>query len=167
MVFLALVLAVAFEMAAPETPARPNLTGRWVLDKTRSEEPKLARRGAGAGAPGLPLADDDGLMPDFRAAGSLLITEDGSDLLIESGDGRVLRLRPDGRAWKRENGSVETKAEWQGAELWAESRMKRGGKLTVTFSRPAEAREILVVLKLDAPQTPLLSARRVYVAAPD
>jgi hypothetical protein len=160
---VAFALVVALQSAAPESPARPNLTGRWVLDKKRSEEPK----GAMGGAPSLRPLGGDELFEEFAATETLLISEDGNDLLVESADGRVLRLRPDGRAWKRENGVVETKTEWRGPELVAESRMKRGGKLTVTYSRPTEAREILVTLKMDAPQTPLLSARRVYVASGD
>lgn len=187
---LALALALGLEAAGAETAARPNLTGRWILDKERSEEPKppgsrQGRRGPGRGGReggpppgggppgggfpgGPPGPDDGGLMEDFAPAETLLVTEEGSDLVIESGEGRVLRLRPDGREWKRENGTVETKAEWKGPDLVAVSRMaKGGGKLTATYSRPSEAREIVVTLKMEGAMGPPLTARRVYVPATD
>ena len=186
---LALALALALGAATLETAPRPNLTGRWVLDKERSEEPRHpgahgGQRAPGSGRPqggpppgtpagesfrgGRPGADPGVLMDDFAPAATLLITEDGTDLLIESSEGRVLRLRPDGRSWKRENGAVETKAEWKGPDLVAESRMAAGGpKLTAVYSRPSEAREIVVSLKMDGSMGPPLTARRVYVPATD
>ena len=107
-------------------------------------------------------------MEDFASADTLLVTEEGADLVIESGEGRVLRLRPDGREWKRENGAVVTKAEWKGPELVAVSRMaKGGGKLTAVYSRPSGAQEIVVTLKMEVSMGAPLTARRVYVPATD
>lgn len=186
---LALALVLAASASAPETAPRPNLTGRWVLDKERSEEPKPQRARGGAMPPGRGQGEDEGmpgggpgggrfpgrpgadprvLMEEIlEPAGTLLITEDGTDLVIESGD-RVLRLRPDGKVWKRENGAVETKAEWKLADLVAESRMTGGGpKLTATYSRASEARELVVTLKMDPTTGPPVTARRVYVPATD
>jgi len=186
----ALALVFALTTAGPDTAARPNLTGRWVLDKDRSEERKPPEGRGGRGAPGRrpredgtqgggpgggrfsggrPGADPRVLLQEIlEPAQTLLITEDGTDLVIESGGERVLRLRPDGKVWKRENGTVETKAEWKGAELVAVSRMAGGGpKLTATYARAPVAREIVVTLEIDPPTGPPLTARRVYVPATD
>jgi len=174
-VVLALLLALG--AARAEAPPRPDLTGSWVLDRARSEEPRPGARGVGR-APGrssgprakapLPGGEPLGLAQDFAPCETLVITAEGADLLIESGEGRVLRLRPDGRSWKRENGTVETRAEWKGAELRAESRMARGaGKLVVVYSRPTEAREIVVSLTLDDADGVAQNAHRVYVSSDD
>lgn len=114
--------------------------------------------------------DAHGRPPAFRdfvePPQTLEISQDEQEVTIDGGDGRVLRLHPDGRKSKSEGGDAEVKARWNGSELVVESKLRSGAKLTNVYSLAAEGRELHVTSRLDGRFGDPVTVRRVYEAAP-
>ena len=179
---IALVAALSGDDAA--AAATVDLGGQWALDQAASEEARPAERHPLEGLPGdaqntqaaaIPQVgpppvpwqrvrgrdDLEPLLTDvFDPRPQLAITQRPAEVTIDDGE-RVLRLMPNGRWTKRENGLVETRAMWRNGVLVAESRVKGGRKLTVRYALEA-AGHLVVSADLETPSGPPMTARRVY-----
>jgi hypothetical protein len=103
----------------------------------------------------------------FEPAATLEITQDEHEVAIDAGEGRVLRVHPDGHKTKSEGGESEVKARWNGSELVVENKLQRGGKLTNVYVLAAEGRELHVTSRLDGRVGDPVTVRRVYTTAPE
>jgi hypothetical protein len=215
---MAIALTLPAGVARSEEPARPNLTGRWQLNKELSEDARAkiaeARErsgraggggmggrpggggmgggggGMGGGWPGGMGGRPGGGMGGGRPGGTgggqrpegagpmrmralldppqiLLITGNDAELTLDGGDGVLVRLHIDGRRYKAEGGSVETKAEWKGAKLLVETKPTEGGfKTTTTYSLDPAAGRLQIVTRIEGPMGDPISVKRVYDPAP-
>jgi hypothetical protein len=125
-----------------------------------------------------------GTMRDLLEPPAMLtVTQTEGLVTIEDGEG-VLRLYTDGRKSKRENGLVEVRARWKGAELVVESKgadppkagsgsqqsppTRVGAPKSVTvYGLDAAKRQLLVTTHLDVAFGESVVVRRVYDIAPE
>jgi hypothetical protein len=192
---VALALTLPAGVARSEELARPKLTGRWQLNKELSEDAraKLAearerggrpggggmggRPGGGGRGGGRPGGMGGGQRPEGPGAmriralldppQTLIITGNDAELTLDGGDGVLVRLNIDGRRYKPEGGSIETKAQWKGAELLVETKATEGnGKTTTAYSLDAKAGRLQIVTRVEGPMGDPISVKRVYDPAP-
>jgi hypothetical protein len=98
---------------------------------------------------------------------TLIITGNDAELTLDGGDGVLVRLNIDGRRYKPEGGSIETKAQWKGAELLVETKATEGnGKTTTAYSLDAKAGRLQIVTRVEGPMGDPISVKRVYDPAP-
>lgn len=114
-------------------------------------------RGSGPGA-------TDALLD---APQSLTITGDTAELVLDDGEGYLVRLHLDNRYYEREGGALQSRARVEDGALVVESKTERGPKAKTTYRLLPGARELEVVTLLEGgPFGEGVSVRRVYVAAP-
>jgi len=95
----------------------------------------------------------------------LLITETDSMVILTSGDGRTVRLSPDGKAIKDDNTKVERKTRWDAGKLVSEVSGLGRGKMTQTFAINPELHQLRITVQIEASgQTPARTITHVYDA---
>lgn len=181
---LALLTALASCSGAPETVMTqpPDLSGSWVLNEAESEDLRGRMRGGGIeddGGPGMAGGrrgrmggmDRERMrqaMQMLREASRVLkIIQDDSTITVASAGGAKRVLFPDGRKVEHElrNGTaVETKARWKDDRLVVERKFDGGVKITETYERTGEGRQLHVEVKLGGGIPRSLEFRRVYDA---
>lgn len=103
----------------------------------------------------------------LHPARTLIITGNDAELAVDDGEGMLVLLHADGRKYKQEGGSLETKTEWKGSELVVESKPAEGrGKVTTAYSLRPQSGQLQVVTRLEGPMGDPISVRRVYDPAP-
>jgi hypothetical protein len=80
----------------------------------------------------------------------LTIVQTDSMILITGGDGRTIRLSPDGKKIKDENTGVERKTKWDGGKLVSEISGLGPGKMTQTFSVDPESHQLRVAVQMES-----------------
>lgn len=98
----------------------------------------------------------------------LTITGNDAELTFDTGEDVLVRLHVDGRRYKQEGGSLETRAQWRDAELVVETKPTQGrGKTTTSYSLEPGSGRLQIVTKLDSPMGgDPVSLKRVYDPAP-
>jgi hypothetical protein len=136
----------------------PSLAGRWKLNVDKSDDVgRLMREardgrsgglppggpgggmggppGGGMGGPGRPGVDPrESMRAVFEAPSELLVTPTENEVAILETDGRMRTLHPDGKSYKSEAGTRETKTRWEGARLVVETKASNGVKVIETFA---------------------------------
>src|SRR4029077_881520 len=79
----------------------------------------------------------------------LLITETDSMVILTSGDGRTVRLSPDGKAIKDDNTKVERKTRWDAGKLVSEVSGLGRGKMTQTFAINPELHQLRITVQIE------------------
>ena len=151
------------------------LAGRWRLNAEQSEDARAKmreamagrtdRRGGGRGGfgrgrgpvgggpsgprPGGGRPADGPTRSIFEPAQLLTIAEDGAELTLDRGDGRVVRLRPGGPATRADGGKTEIKARWNGAELVTEAKTENGARLTTAYLAVPEKNQLHVTSRME------------------
>jgi hypothetical protein len=148
---LALGLVAALILPfAPRAQSRPDFTGTWTMDASRSQLPQMGRGGRGGGGRG-------------AGGGSLtqVIKQTAADLTIEIQGGPLSRTavyKLDGSPTTNEGGrgaTITSKTRWDGAKLIIEStREIQGFSLSTTETRSLEAggKEMVVETTAATPQ---------------
>jgi hypothetical protein len=91
--------------------------------------------GGGMGGPGGPGGDPrESMRAVFEAPSELLVTPTENEVAILETDGRMRTLHPDGKSYKSEAGTRETKTRWEGARLVVETKASNGVKIIETFA---------------------------------
>ena len=98
---------------------------------------------------------------------TLLISHDDSTVtLVEVAIADTIRLRTNGKKIKEKvegAGDLEIKAEWKDDGLILERKVDGGGKVTETFFRSSDNRQMMVIVKLETSRSPKpVEFRRVY-----
>jgi hypothetical protein len=125
--------------------------------------------GPGGGGPGGPRGGDPRQMREAMdellvAPNAMAITAGEAEVEIAEQDGRLRRLRADGRKAKREGSAVsETRTRWDGAALVTESWLGDHLHVTETFRRDDATGELRVKVRIDGPRGQPVTAERVYV----
>jgi hypothetical protein len=89
----------------------------------------------GPGGPGGPGGDPrESMRAVFEAPSELLVTPTENEVAILETDGRMRTLHPDGKSYKSEAGTRETKTRWEGARLVVETKASNGVKIIETFA---------------------------------
>ena len=95
----------------------------------------------------------------------LVISATDSMIILTSGDGRTVRLSPDGKGIKDDNTKVERKTHWDGGKLVSEVSGLGRGKMTQTFAINPELHQLRVTVQIEASgQTPARTITHVYDA---
>jgi hypothetical protein len=95
----------------------------------------------------------------------LVISATDSMIILTSGDGRTVRLSPDGKGIKDDNTKVERKTHWDGSKLVSEVSGLGRGKMTQTFAINPELHQLRVTVQVEASgQTPARTMTHVYDA---
>lgn len=164
-----LVAAWSVITSAQREHARPDLSGRWTLNRELSEsaEAKLDRlhstqsSGHGPGRHG--GAGGRGEMEDLRRvlltpAAWLTLTVDGDRIVITDSDGQVRRLSASGQ--KERVGGRDVRTKWDGDRLVLEAAW---GMATVidTYERAADGARMTVTTTVDV-SGQIVTVRRVY-----
>jgi len=123
----------------------------------------------GGGAPAVPPEEAarmrDAMRDVIDPPEHLLITETESMVILTSGDGRTVRLSPDGKAIKDDNTKVERKTRWDGGKLVSEVSGLGRGKMTQTFAISPELHQLRITVQIDANgNTPARTITHVYDA---
>lgn len=158
---------------------RPDLSGRWQLNRELSEnaEAKLEqmhssqRGGHGPGRHGgllggLFSGGHNAQMEEARklvlnAPSSFTLTQDGDRIVLTESGGHVRTLTANGRTIKVNGRDVRTK--WDKHRLVSEISLD-GAKVTETYERSTSAPQLIVTTKMDM-RGHEVSVRRVYDAA--
>ena len=157
---------------------RPDLSGRWQLNRELSEnaEAKLEHMqssrsgGHGPGRHGGVLGrlfggGHNAQMEEARklvlnTPSSFSLTQDGDRIVLAESDGRVRTLTANGRKMKVNGRDVQTK--WDKHRLVSEISLD-GAKVTETYERSTKAPQLIVTTKM-AMRGHEVSVRRVYDA---
>jgi hypothetical protein len=148
----ALTIGLVAALILPFTPraqSRPDFTGTWTMDASRSQLPQMGRggRGGGRGAGG--------------GSSTQVIKQTATDLTIEIQAGPMSRTavyKLDGSPTTNEGGrgaTITSKTRWDGDKLIIQStREIQGFSLTTTETRSLEAggKEMVVETVASAPQ---------------
>lgn len=183
--------AAALDDKNKTKPAPPNISGRWRLNKSQSDDPREKMRQAmsrgdfpgrpGGGGPGggpppggfpggpPPGGDGGGFPGGMEASEALEIVQGDGELTInETGSSEVVRTRivyTDGRKSEQSTpgGRAEIKGKWKGSKLVVEIKPERGGKLTETYELAPSGGQLYVTTKIENERLPqAVSIRRVY-----
>ena len=100
----------------------------------------------------------------FEPAEALTLTRDGGEIVVDDGQ-RVVRLHPDGRKAKADDGKTEMTAVWRGEELVVESKTERA-KITTVYMAVPDKHQLDVTSRFEGSRGDPITARRVYDAAP-
>ena len=117
------------------------------------------------GTPGGPGGPGAEMHEFFEPAQTLTITGNDAELTFDDGEGGLTRLHVDGKSYKREGGSLETKAVWKEQALVVESKSERGPKLVSTYRLLPQGKQLEVIARLEGRREPIV-VRRVYDRAP-
>jgi polyhydroxybutyrate depolymerase len=162
----------------------PDLSGRWVLNPTLSEDAReklqeaMGGRAAGGGRAGGGAARLGGRAGAGQAGearealrglavapAALSIVQSGSDVTITDADDRSQTLRPDGRKVKETTpagAALERVTKWSGGTLLTVVTSRAGLKLTQQFSR-GDGPSLRVTVRLEHPRIGRpVEIRRVY-----
>jgi hypothetical protein len=132
-------------------------------------------RGGGAGARRGPADEDrmrqmNAMRELMEAPDRLTITRTDTMVILTAGDGRAMRLQPDGKAVKDESTKFERRTRWDGEKLVSEVSGLPRGKITETYSPDPEHHRLTVTLKIDGMRGPdgeaTRTVTRVYDAEP-
>jgi hypothetical protein len=122
----------------------------------------MGRRGGGQGS-GVSSQTWDQLAADPK---SLKIDQRDDQFVVIDDSEHSRTFYPDGKKHddKDENGKkISTKSEWSGDTLTAETKLSRSGKLTETFRRSDDGKQMYVVTRFeDSSLAGPVSIRRVY-----
>jgi len=77
-------------------------------------------------------------------------------------DGRLRTIHADGKTYKAEGGTTETKARWDGAKLLVETSSASGGKLDETYVVAPDKSKLTVTLRASGSRMSGLTLKRVY-----
>jgi hypothetical protein len=127
--------------------------------------------GGGGGARGNP--DDiarqrQALRDIMQAPDRLTITQTESMVIMTTGDGRTIRLSPNGKKVKDDSTKIERKTKWDAGKLVSEINGAGPGKITETYSIDPEYHQLVVALQVENPRMPKGAGdvRRVYDLEP-
>jgi hypothetical protein len=114
--------------------------------------------GSGGGSdPGNGASMRDLLEPPSELA----ITDNGTDVSVLEKDGRMRVLHADGKGYKSDDGTSETKAKWQGARLVVETTREHGSKLTETLGVEGEPKALTISTHVESTRGSF-TVRQVY-----
>lgn len=169
------VRAIAQQRESP----RPDLSGRWTLNRDLSENAQAkiermhASQGGGASqghGPGRHGGGGSGggqaaQMNEVRdllldAPSWFTVTQDGERFVLTSNDGRVRRLTANGRKERINGRDVMTK--WDGDRLVSEISL-RNARVIEIYERGTNAPQLIVTMTMDMGGQ-VVSIRRVYDA---
>jgi hypothetical protein len=159
-----------------DAQARPDLTGRWTLNRELSEnaEAKLAHLHAGGGGGHGPARHFRGggggqaaAMNDLRNAllrvpAWFTLAQNADRIVVTDDDGRVRSLAVDGRRDKGNGRDVRTR--WDDNRLVSEISLGNA-TVTETYERAPAAPQLLVTTRAEMGGQ-VLNVRRVYDATP-
>lgn len=127
------------------------------------DPPAGGGRGPGGGrGGGRPEGGPGGMRALLDAPEALTITGNAAELTLDDGQGLLVRLHADGKAYKAEGGGSDVRARWKDDSLLVERSSERGPKLRTTYARQANGK-LFVTSKLEGPMGEV-SVRRVYDA---
>jgi len=170
------IVATAIVHAQDRDSTRPDLSGRWRLNRELSENAESKLRGmqspSGGRGPGghvglgglvggaqqAQIEEARGLV--LNAAERFVLTPDGNHIVVTDGDGRVRRLTANGRKEQIDGRDVRTR--WDKQRLIAETSLG-SAKVTETYERSTTATQLVVTTKMSMHGREL-SVRRVYDA---
>jgi hypothetical protein len=139
------------------------------------------RGGGGMGGPpsggiGGPGGDPrESMRAVFEAPSELLVTPTENEVAILESDGRMRALHPDGKSYKSEAGTRETKTRWEGARLVVETKASNGVKIFETFAigplplgeaKLVGRRTMTVTVRLEGSPMPPMTLKRIYDSVP-
>jgi hypothetical protein len=93
----------------------------------------------------------------------LTIAQTGSMIIVTTGEGRVVRLSPDGKKVKDESTNIERKTKWDAGKLISEISGLGPRKITETYSAAPEHKQLHITVQVEGGQRPI-TLNRVYDA---
>jgi hypothetical protein len=172
LILAALLLADSAGAAIAQAAPRPDLSGRWLLNRALSENGEAKLEAAGAARSGIHgmlgsmLGGRRAEMEEMRrlvlrAPSSLIVRQNANRIVLSDGEGPPRTLVADGRSVNIDGREVLTR--WEGTRLSADTTIG-GGKVTMTYQRPSGA-QLIVTTSADTRRGHQVSVRRVYDAA--
>jgi hypothetical protein len=102
----------------------------------------------------------------LEAPDRLTITESDAMVIVTTGEGRTIRLSPDGKKVKDESTGIERKAHWEDGKLVDEITGAGPGKIVETYAVDPERHQLTVTLQVENSRMPNAGPhRRVYDAS--
>ena len=161
----------------PQKKLKGTKTGTWTTPRagTGGVTGGIAGAHGGFGGVGGPAYEQEN--PAMREAmgalteapEKLTIVYRDADVVLTSGEGVVQTLRANGDTVLEKTAGghdVERTTKWDGSNLITEVKMSGGVKLTQTYTRSADGRQLFVTSRLEGPGR-VVDVRRVYDAAAD
>ena len=176
-------------------PSPANLSGRWIYDREASDDARQKMRegmegrgshgrepgGAGPVGGGMdrtgPMAPPPGGIEDddsreamrsvVEPAEEITVTQTGTKVSIDERFGRTRVLHPDGKRYKTENGTAETRTVWREGKLVVETKHDRGTAVTETWELVPDASGIIVKVRMQSGPGSSVVLKRVYDRAKD
>ena len=106
----------------------------------------------------------DAIRDITEASERLTIVLANSMVIITTGEGRTIRLSPDGTKIKDESTNIERRSKWDGGKLVTEI-TGLGPKMTETYVADPERHQLIVILQTENSRVPQgMTMRRVYDA---
>lgn len=147
--------------ATPERPQGTDERGRGLFGGRRGGG-GLGRGGSSGGFPGRSAGGSpeeqrrrtEAMRAIMEAPERLTITRTESLVIITDGDGRTIRLSPDGKKIKDESTGIERKTKCDGNKLVTEITGSAAGKITETYAVDEEHSRLTVTLQMDNSRGP-------------
>lgn len=119
--------------------------------------------GRDSGSPDSGLRRQEELRGILEAPQRLTIVDTGSMLIVTTGDGRTIRLSPDGTKIRDESTGVERKTAWQSGKLVSEISGNKPNMKEI-YSVDTGHRELLVIVQVEGSdhEQPLRVFHRIY-----
>jgi len=180
---------VAGEQARAEA-SHADLSGRWIYDREASDDARQKMREAvegrgsqgredgGAGtvgsgmdrtgptAPPLAGLEDEVPREAIRAviepAEEITVKQAGAEVSIEETFGRTRVLHADGKKYKTENGTAQTRTVWKEGALVVETKHDRGTTVTETWELVPDASRLVVQVRMQRGSGSRVVLKRVY-----
>ena len=180
--FLLLLVSVLTGAGLPATgQEEEGLTGTWMRNPDESDDPEEKTRAAGEGICNKATKGGRGSFTEdiqqiqkqlqssiasfVQFAETLIIDDEGKELLVDDGVGRVRIFYLDGKKHKRQSpdgAKFETLSTRQGNRIIVDQKMK-GGRIVETYALSEEGDRLVLTVRLEAKRLKEpLTLRNVY-----
>jgi len=162
----------------PQKKLKGSRTGTWTTPRAGTAGGVTGgisgAHGGFGGVGGRPFEQENPALSEAmgtvaEAPEKLTIVCHDADVILTSGDGVVQTLRANGDTVQEKTAGghgAERTTKWDGPNLITEVKISGGVKLTQTYTRSAEGRELVVTSRLEGPGR-VVDIRRVYDAVSD
>jgi hypothetical protein len=160
--------AVPAWVAAGESAASVDLSGRWRLNLSLSSANAAAAPSATT-APPQKKSDEPAGKADGKAEAAkdvpvveLAITQTEAAIAVDEKPGAPRQYYPNGKTYKADDGQSDIRSQWRDGRLLFEKKTRQGWRLTETWEVAPDRNRLTVETRVEGGGRPKALVKRVY-----